>query len=57
MIFKLVKRVLDLSGEYKNRIRVAFLFSVLESILPKNSFSACLFNDCRTDEQPNDWDS
>lgn len=35
MIFKLVKRVLDLSGEYKNRIRVAFLFSVLESIFQR----------------------
>lgn len=35
MIFQLVKRVLDLAGEYKARIRAAILFAVLESILQK----------------------
>ncbi|GIN74540.1 multidrug ABC transporter ATP-binding protein [Bacillus sp. J14TS2] len=35
MIFQLVKRVLDLSGKYKNRIMIAFLFSVFESIFQK----------------------
>lgn len=35
MIFKLIKRVLDLAGEYKRRIQMAFLFSILESAFQK----------------------
>lgn len=35
MIFQLVKRVLGLAGEYKNRIQAAIVFSVFESIFQK----------------------
>lgn len=32
-MFKLIKRILDLSGEYKNSIKAAFIFSVLKAML------------------------
>ena len=34
-MFRLISRILNLSGKYKNRIRSAFIFAFIESILSK----------------------
>ena len=34
-MFRLISRILNLSGKYKNRIKSAFIFAFIESILSK----------------------
>lgn len=35
MIYRMISRILGISGKYKNRIRVAFVFSILNVLLSK----------------------
>lgn len=44
MIYRMISRILGISGKYKNRIRVAFVFFYTECALIKNA--NFLFDDC-----------